>query len=353
MNRLLLIAFAFGIAVSCTKISTDTPDMEGKSDFNWSTLTQKSVMLTEASNLVNEDGKTVATNLAPGSYSVTTGLNSTLSIVPAATKADGLGQFSIPSIDGYATMMIEDLFPKKGDYDMNDAVVDFRVDYLFDNMQLVKTIRFNIVPRAVGCPQELIGLAVNLSGMHFLIESVTRSNEGNLNRLFGADETTLSNGVNGVIPLTGDLRSHFTTYETGVINAHKNVAYNQGNAFTVEINLAKGIFLSDLILFGTNPNLYNIDLFAVVGQRSKEIHLKGQKPTPKFDRSLLGTLTDFVTPDNYVWLMVTDQSIAYPTEGAAINAAYPNFDAWVKSDGKLPYNWYDTFNTDKIYNETK
>ncbi|MDD3108281.1 MAG: DUF4842 domain-containing protein [Alistipes sp.] len=88
----------------------------------------------------------------------------------------------------------------------------------------------------------------------------------------------------------------------------------------------------------------------VIDKRSKEIHLKGQRPTSKFDYSLFGKeLTDFVTPDNYVWMMVVDQEIPYPKEMASIEKAYPQFTAWVQAGGKLTYNWYDVTYRDANY----
>lgn len=351
MKKLVLILCALGLVVSCTKTAVNNADNKKDSDFNWSTLTQKSVTLTEISDLINQDGETVATNLAPGTYSLTTGQQTTLSTIPSATKADNLMQFSIPTIESYGTIMIEDLFPNKGDYDMNDMVVDYRIDYLYDNQSLVRTIKINILPRAVGCPEELIGLALNFSGMPFIIKEVIRSSDGNIDKLFGTDETTIINGVQNVIPLTGDLRSHFNTPAIGIINAHNTLPFNQGNAFTVEVKLEKGININELKLFGTNPNQYNIDLFTIIEKRAKEIHLKGQKPTSKFDQSLMGNkLTDFVTADNYVWMMLTDKSIAYPTERVSISDAYPNFDEWVEKDGHTSFNWYHNFNSDMVYN---
>lgn len=356
--------------VACAKEQSSqgpTPPPDTKEGFNWSTLTTQKITLHEASDILNEAGDTIAVNLQAGTYNIPKGVNRSLSIQShVASKAtDVESKISFPSTGSYATLMAEDLFPYKGDYDMNDVVVGFRVDYILDNqypveegVRMVKTIKFNIMPRALGTPTELIGLAVNLQWDEQQYRAVTLSrsnrNTANLEKLFTVNEQGVEPGLGRdiVIPLSGDLRQQFTSYEDGLINTFNKLNFNKGKGFTVNITLDKEIDFNELQLFGSDPKKVNLDLFVVVEKRGKEIHLKGQLPTSKFDQTYFKNLKDFVTPDHFVWMMVVDKPIRYATEMTNIQNAYPDFAKWVENNGNnMVGDWYNSYNPESVYKE--
>lgn len=71
-----------------------------------------------------------------------------------------------PSKGRYATVMFEDLFPSKGDMDVNDAVFDLNMEFHVDNQARVRSFQINIIPRACGSFYREIALAASLIGLN-------------------------------------------------------------------------------------------------------------------------------------------------------------------------------------------
>lgn len=364
MKKILFFPLLAAVCASCEKTPSQTLQTDDpKAGFTWSTVTSKTITLAAPSNILNENGDTVAVNLQPGTYNIPTGIHTRLDTreAPASkTETDTESKIFFPASGRYATILVEDNFPHKGDYDMNDVVIGFRIEYILDpiydpdRFSMVQTIRVTVLPRALGSSYELLGLGLAFNGALITqIDRVTGDHTENLGDLFAVDKKNVETGSavgSPVVPLSGDLRSNFTIRQTGMINTFEKLAYNSGKPFTATVELDKRLDLNDLELFGNGSGRKaNMDLFVVIGNRGKEIHLKGQQPTAKFDRNLFSKLTDFVTEDHYVWMVVVDKEIAYPTENSGIELAYPGFADWVNQNGNLPYDWYDTFEPEYVY----
>ena len=144
-------------------------------------------------------------------------------------------------------------------------------------------------------------------------------------KLFTAAECASKSRVGGVIPLSGDLRCNFSPRD-GMINTFNGTPHRSAKEFTVKIKLDEPIEFNALELFGKGDSgKANMDIFAVVSKREKEIHLKGQKPTALFDRSLFSGTDGFMTKDGYVWMMAVEKQIPYPKEIRDIRNVFPNF----------------------------
>jgi LruC domain-containing protein len=92
-----------------------------------------------------------------------------------------------------------------------------------------------------------------------------------------------------------------------------------------------------------NPFIY------VNGDRTKEIHMAGAKPTNKASSSFFGQSSDTSNPatgryykstNNLVWMMEVPSSFQYPQETKDILKAYLKFGAWAESGGSLFKDWY-------------
>lgn len=360
MKKALLLCVIVLLA-SCMKHGSDNgPVNDSKDGFTWSTITTKTITVNEISDVYNQDGELVGENLLPGKYIVPAGVNTAFTLRPAElSKAsdNGNNRVYFPSSAQYATLMAEDNFPYMGDYDMNDVVVSFRIEYVIDpaetkkaGVPMVSDINIDVLPRALGSSYDLLGLGLNFNGdLPVIIKNFTTNHKQSPEKLFTSEECESKGRVSGVVPLSGDLRSNFSPRE-GMINTFNESVHRDTKVFTVKIKLDKLVELNALELFGKGENgKANMDIFVVVNSREKEIHLKDQKPTSKFNYDLFSGTNGFMTKDNYVWMMVVDKHIPYPKEVSSVEDVFPNFTQWVESNGRQRSNWYDSYDTDLIY----
>lgn len=362
--------------MSCVKFPEDTYKkvLDVPADFDWKTIEKKTLTITQVSSVLNETGDTVASFLPPGSYDITVGKGSTLNVIqenvsPAMTKAPGTVKQRVyfPAKYKYATLMFEDLFPDKGDMDMNDIVFGLNIQFDLDAQARVLTIWFNIQPRGIGSSYKKIGIAANFtnySNTNPGITSLVYSDENlNISNFFSVDylsqyiyspekNTTISE----VIPLTGDYRASFADTSELFINVRSiDPAIATSNFSVAADMLTKDNYYWDFTLFDEPlPNKINIDVFTLINVRSKEVHFKGQKATERFNRQyFIYTMpkTDFSTLDNWVWAIISDKSIRHPLEFVKIFNAYPNFKKWAEGGGATNIDWYTPMIIDSLYNK--
>jgi len=360
------------LASSCHKMSPRdyiTP-LDVPEDFDWKSIEAKKVTLVQTSSVLNEDGDTIASFLPPGSYDLTVGKGDNLNVVKEnvsvqtkAMEGNIKQKIYFPAKDKYATVMFEDLFPYKGDMDMNDIVFGLNIVYFLDNQARLLGIQINIQPRAIGSSVQDIGLAANLSSNNYLniVKSISHSGEPALAPLFEVtyNKTLYSPELNSkssqVIPLTGNLRSYFKNNTEKFINVRNidKVISTENFSVTIEL-LSNQIFPISSLTFLQPASLgrINLDIFAVFGNRGKEIHYKGQTPTDQFANQyflITWPKYDFSTIDNWVWMVICDQSILYPQEFNKIYNAYPNFKVWAESGGASAPEWYKPSVAELLY----
>jgi LruC domain-containing protein len=157
----------------------------------------------------------------------------------------------------------------------------------------------------------------------------------------------------------------------GYINSGKYIKYNQNGTeagqakaviipfdnqkliFDGKVNYSEPIrvlieFLKPQSINILNAAPYNPFLISD-GRRSYEIHLPGFTPTSLADKNLFGSLQDLSNPaqgkyyigeNNWPWALSFVEPFNYPSEGQAVNLAYPNFNAWAASGGTQFKDWY-------------
>lgn len=362
------------MAVSCVKFPEDTYKkvLDVPADFDWKTIEKKTLTLTQISSVLDETGDTVASFLPPGSYDITIGKGSVLNVVQESssqvnTKATGAVKQRIyfPSKTKYATLMFEDLFPDKGDMDMNDIVFGLRIQFDLDAQARVLAIWFHLQPRGVGSSYKKIGIAANFT-------NYANTNPGITSLIYSDEKLSISNffavdydsqydyspekntTISEVIPITGDYRASFSDTSELFINVRQIDPAISTTNFSVEVDLlTKNNYYSDFTLFDEPiPNKINIDVFTLIDIRSKEVHFKGQKATERFNRQyFVYTMpkTDFSTLDNWVWAIISDKSIRHPQEFVRIFNAYPNFKKWAEGGGQTNIDWYTPMIIDSLY----
>lgn len=228
---------------------------------------------------------------------------------------------------GTATVAFEDTWPVKGDFDMNDIVIDFKHRIVTDAQNRVKDIEGFYTLRARG-----------------------------------------SNNQNSFAVEYPVLRSNITGFSGGVLeglaaNATVRI-FNNSVLEMAEYNTKNGEPFADTVNFVINFSLINPVQQSVIGlgifnpfiwsnnngrDRGFEIHLPGKNYTNLADITIFKTGDDntditgtntYKSKDNLFWAICTPQRFEYPTEGNDITKAYPRFVNWVNTKGVLNANWY-------------
>lgn len=358
------------LCTSCFKMPDDpyVPPVDVPLDFDWKTIETKTLVLDVVSSVLNDSGDTVASFLPAGTYDIVTGKDSKLTIKAEAqsvqTKAgnNNFQRIYFPSKDKFATVMFEDLFPYKGDMDMNDVVFGLNVEYDLTKQLLVNSITINIQPRAIGSSYEMIGIAANFSNRFSLniVDYVLYDNGPNMSTLFNIRSDNkgytpeLNNYSSQVIPLTGDFRSYFHNEKDLFLNVRNVDPFTRIDEFSVKIFFKSSslVSYSNFTFLEANSDKINFDLFTVFKDRWKEVHFKDQPPTERFNNSLFivtRPMTNFSTIDNWVWAIISEKSIRHPREFVKIYKAYPDFKLWAESSGNTNLNWYSSSIIDSLY----
>jgi LruC domain-containing protein len=229
---------------------------------------------------------------------------------------------------GTSTVAFEDLWPFKGDYDLNDVVVNYTYNVVTNAANNVVRVEATYVLRATG------GSFNNGFAVQFPI---------NRSAVSGVSGATLEAGqTKAVLVIFNNMRSEMNRWNT-VIGEPTSAPITYNVAF----NVSGAPSLASFGLGAYNPFIWN----GTAGfGRGYEIHLPGQLPTDLATTSLFGTGSDatnlgngdtYVSKDGrYPWAINIPVSFAYPKEKADINTAYNHFASWVSSGGSSYADWY-------------
>ena len=279
----------------------------------------------------------VETFPASASYAVNSSAGSVL------TKAD-------PSDEEYYFQIFEDLWPSKGDFDMNDLIVASRITW-------VKSGNY-ISSGSVNAKIWAVGAAVSLSsglGYEFFKSGsgmLYYLNEGTVTLASGEAYTHQDEAVsNGIV---------FWDNILGVVNPYYN---NVGGDWGVS-GTPKNVSFSFSVL--TSAKVRTIDIlpyYYYTKNKTHQIRFLGSPPTISADMSLFGTEDDdsptswtqgggfnyplqntaafYRTSANHPWgVQFISNDFRVPLEKTSIIAAYPQFQEWAESGGSLNPEWY-------------
>jgi LruC domain-containing protein len=227
-----------------------------------------------------------------------------------------------------STVAFEDLWPYKGDYDLNDVVVEYTYNVITNAANNVVRVEATYLLRATG------GSFNNGFAVQFPV---------NRNQVSNVTGATLEAGqTKAVLVMFTNMRN-----EMGIWNTDPNQNPVDPITYTVAFNVTSAPSLASFGLGAYNPFIWN----GTAGYgRGYEIHLPGQLPTDLATTALFGTGhdgTNISTGDTYVsndgrfpWAISIPGSFNYPIEKADINTAYTKFATWVSSNGSLYADWY-------------
>lgn len=240
-----------------------------------------------------------------------------------------------PSQYGLGTYAFEDFWPRKGDFDLNDAVLKYHYTVAKDNQNLIRWMTLNLRIAALGAGFQS-GFGIQFDGLA----------PGDIASVSGPVAPSISTNPNGTE--AGQSQAVVVLYDNGhtLMGARVGQLINTGDP--------EGIVLPpheiEVRIEFSRPlqSIGEINPFLIArGDRGYEIHLKGFAPTDLADMTLFNTEDDasigsdtYQTANGLPWGIKFSQPFRFPKERANLLRAYPQFQTWVTSAGAQHADWY-------------
>ena len=259
-------------------------------------------------------------------------------------------------IDFSGTLVFEDLWPAKGDYDFNDKVVGYDITHAIHAMGYVHEVRADYVLKAAGA-------GFNNGFGTLLSDDIAKGDIAAINgrSSFGIhpNDGALQTTPTDVLMYNWDRASDLIVQDI-----------NGGSYFNTVVGGGKGNFVTENIIIemvsgnvqpwelGLPP--YNTFIFANQ-QTDVEIHLADMRDSELHNDALFGTANDDSNPGmgrfyktipatNLPWALdIPSSTFEWPLEKVDILTAYPQFATWASSGGVLNTTWYDNPAPGKTY----
>ena len=249
----------------------------------------------------------------------------------------------MPAKGQFGTLLFEDMYPSKGDYDMNDFVAGYYIapfisvgnkETFYEGTDLQLQIRAIGGSHPYRLCVEISPLLtrdiVDASGTYYTTSSSNSDIE--LELLSSGDEPVVF-AVNGTNKLK---EGNFFNTEEASSQPMPIVT------LSIKRDLQDNVEATGRFSLLTTSENYN---FFLQNTNSKqEIHLKGYSVTS------MATNNDhlFATSDNFVWGIKVPTLIGHPKERTDISQAYPRFASWVTSGGTADTDWYTSCNSSLV-----
>lgn len=270
-----------------------------------------------------------------------------------------------PTQNTYGTLAFEDSWPYKSDYDLNDLVVDYRINTITNAANQVVEVNTKVVTRASGASYknafcyQLDGIAANK------IINCTGNHIG-ANTIFSLQANGLEANQNFANCIVFDNFFDIMTHPGGGTGINTNTAAPFVPYDTLDVKL---VFIQNgvpatggtVLLSELSPTVFNF--YIVANQlRGNEIHLADRVPTNLINSALFGKGADdsnpetgryFKTDNNLPWGLHLQQGFDYPVEKESIDNAYNYFVNWAITSGSNNSDWYQDKvgfrNNSKVY----
>jgi LruC domain-containing protein len=244
-----------------------------------------------------------------------------------------------PTRNTYGTLAFEDLWPTRGDYDMNDMVIRYRSREILNASRQTVAIEIDYRLDARGASIE--------SGFGVQLPSVLSGN-------VSSATLTLPSGAQATQSEAGQDLATFIIFNSAQVelpgtSASCSFANTQAECPSVA---SKSYRLEVSLTQPTNGNAliapYNPFIFRTA-TRGHEVHLSGKPPTKLAltsllgtadDRSVVGGSTTYVDTHGRPWAIDIPVEWRYPNETVDLTDPYPNMAIWATSGGTQFNNWY-------------
>ncbi len=246
-----------------------------------------------------------------------------------------------PGKNTYGTLAFEDFWPRKGDYDMNDMVIEYNYQYQTSSGGNVTGIVASYRLEAMGAGYRN-GFGIQLDVPPSAVSQV------NGTQLFHSVVNLNGNGTEAgqnkavIIPFDNGYQL-MASPGGGFVNTVRGNPKINPAEIPVTISFASPQSKSALGIPPYNPFIFT-DL-----TRGNEIHLPDQEPTDLVNTSLFGTFDDdsdsssgryYKTKNNLIWGINFPVPFRYPRETHSVMSCYPKFEEWAENNGAIYKDWY-------------
>jgi LruC domain-containing protein len=244
-----------------------------------------------------------------------------------ATKA--FNNYSYNYENGGSTIVFEDNWPAKADYDMNDIVFRYK--------HLVVTNANNVVVRLEG-EWNLLATGGDFKNGAGIMFNLPKGKAANFSASNGLEPEEGQDSL--VVVLFKNSRDEMANW-----NTKPGESLSASRKYTFSFDVTNGPTLDSFGTGGYNPFIWNgSNGFG----RGYETHLYGQAPTKLADPAIFGTKDDnsvpgkyYTTADNLPWgFEIPVADFQYPIEYKDIRTAYLKFSSWATSGGTKDFDWY-------------
>ena len=348
-NRYYRSATSSNLGVRQNANSTDMPLVA-----SYYTKDEDFVVVSFEDDYKFEDGKGGDQNFSDVVLTIGTNPVATIANLPTLNlwrNADASGFVTLTeTLKG--TYLFEDLWPQKGDYDMNDACVEYiqgtykdkwndtyGETFSFKPRQNFATKKNGIAFRLIGGDRDEVDSKGNktkkrISGYHIPAEVKLYLGNKDITEQLEYDEENL---IFYVIPDTKK---------------------NPGLTYTVEfLHIPDGSPQYYERNYKDYKSQIDVFLYRKEGDKNWEVHTKGMEPTPKMNFDYFGKGDDLSKPSegiyyvragNYPYALflngqqIDKMSILFDikNEGFTLDMMYPKYTKWVETEGKETPNWY-------------
>ncbi len=255
-----------------------------------------------------------------------------------------------PANGNFGTLMYEDLWPSKGDYDFNDLVMGYKFNMITNSKGEVIEIKYTFKVRAIGASFRN-GFAFQLDNIQAEdIVSVTGGDfKGDWAKI-NSNGTELNQKYANILVFEDAYRVMPSPGGSGV-NVSSDASYATPVEITVTVSFVNSKGEGNKLYTTKELNANNFNPYLIVNQdRGTEIHLADYIPTDLANFKLFGTSQDNTNPDkgiyyksknNLPWGLNIVDEVPYSRDTEDFLRAYPAFGEWVESNGEKTTDWYD------------
>lgn len=247
-----------------------------------------------------------------------------------------------PGENVFGTVAFEDLYPSKGDFDMNDLVMDYNFQSIANVANKIVEIKATFHVKALGAMLHS-GFGFTLPVPPSKIASITGQNIETGAQIQLNTNGTERDQTNAVILLFEDaFRIWDAAY--GQTNTIPDNGYVTPHEMEITVSFTEPISNLELGYVPYDPFIFNSE------NRSIEVHLINGTPTDKANTNADAAWSladDRLENDNYrtfdhlPYAINLPISFDYPEEGASMSEAFVHFDTWAQSSNISYSDWYD------------
>ena len=348
-NRYYRSATSSNLGVRQNANSTDMPLVA-----SYYTKDEDFVVVSFEDDYKFEDGKGGDQNFSDVVLTIGTNPVATIANLPTLNlrrNADN-SSFVILAETLKGTYLFEDLWPQKGDYDMNDACVEYIHGTYKDKWDDTYGETFSFKPRQNFATKKN-GIAFRLiGGDRAEVDSKGNKTKKRISGYHIPAEVKLYLGNKDI---TEQLEYD---EENQIFYVIPDTKKNPGLTYTVEfLHIPDGSPQYYERNYKEYKSLVDVFLYRKEGDKNWEVHTKGMEPTPKMNFDYFGKGDDlskpaegiyYVRAGNYPYALFLNghqidkmsRLFDIKNEGFTLDMMYPKYTKWVETEGRENSDWY-------------